>query len=249
VLASLVIKIEYCRTLHRGSKEPSRPGPASCLPVAEHAPISRFPAAEMPSASSIAPAFLPGLPRARFAKGSVCPSAFLPGSAQYVECDVTLSKQTTAPFLPGSRIASHGSRQGTAFYPELRRAAVPSLVCHDEEKSFRPGRHGFRVNPDGIHPEQICEGRNFTCALACPGEFPAGLPRALFAKGSFRSTRFLTETASHSETAVTHSKQTIATFLTGARTAQLAISDTCVSTPQNLMLLRRPIQIFLRPTI
>jgi hypothetical protein len=30
---------------------------------------------------------------------------FLPGSVQYVECDVTRSKQTTATFLPGSRIA------------------------------------------------------------------------------------------------------------------------------------------------
>jgi hypothetical protein len=30
---------------------------------------------------------------------------FLPGSAQYVECDVTHSKHTTATFLPGSRIA------------------------------------------------------------------------------------------------------------------------------------------------
>jgi hypothetical protein len=230
VLASLVIKIEYRRTLHRGSKEPSRPGSPSCPPATEKAATSRFPAAKMSPVSSIAP-------------------ESLPGSGKYVECDVTHSKQTTAPFLPGSRIASHGSRQGTAFYPELRRAAVPSLVCHDEEKSFRAGRHGFRVNPDGIHPEQICEGRAFTCALACPGEFPAGLPRAFFVKGSVRSTRFLTETASHSEMPVTHSKQTIATFLTGARTVQLAISDPCVSMSESLMSRPRPIQIFLRPTI
>jgi hypothetical protein len=32
-------------------------------------------------------------------------SAFLPGSAQYVENDVTHSKQTPEQFLPGSRIA------------------------------------------------------------------------------------------------------------------------------------------------
>jgi hypothetical protein len=32
--------------------------------------------------------------------------AFLPGSAQQVEMAVTHSKQSTAPFLPGSRIAS-----------------------------------------------------------------------------------------------------------------------------------------------
>jgi hypothetical protein len=225
VLASLVIKIEYCRALHRGSKKPSRPGSLSCLPTTENAPISRFPATTMSSISCYAP-------------------AFLPGSAQYIECDVTHSKQTTARFLPGSRIASHGSRQGTAFYPELRRAVVPSLVCHDEEKSFRAGSLA----------------RDFTCALACPGEFPAGLPRAFFVNGSVCSIPFLTETASHSEMAVTHSKERIATFLTGARIAhlrpgrfsgiaQLAISIPCVSTSQNLMLHRRPIQIFLRPTI
>jgi hypothetical protein len=34
-------------------------------------------------------------------------STFLPGSAQYVECVVTHSKQTTATFLPGSRIAHY----------------------------------------------------------------------------------------------------------------------------------------------
>jgi hypothetical protein len=50
--------------------------------------------------------FLEGLPRAVFAKGSVCINTFLPGSAQQVEFAVTHSKQTTATFLPGSRFAS-----------------------------------------------------------------------------------------------------------------------------------------------
>jgi hypothetical protein len=50
--------------------------------------------------------FLEGLPRAVFAKGSVCINTFLPGSAQQVEIAVTHSKQTTATFLPGSRFAS-----------------------------------------------------------------------------------------------------------------------------------------------
>jgi hypothetical protein len=208
-----VIKIEYCRALHRGSKEPSRPGSPSYPPTSEKAPTSRFPAAKMPPVSCIAP-------------------AFLPGSGKYVECDVTHSKQTTTRFLPGSRIAPHGSRQGTAFYPRLRRAAVPSLVCHDEEKSFRAGSLA----------------RAFTRALACPGEFPAGLPRAFFVKGLVCSIPFLTETASHSEMAVTHSKQRIATFLTGARIAQIEISMPHVLASQNLLLNPRPIQIFLRPT-
>jgi hypothetical protein len=83
VLASLVIKIEYCRALHRGSKEPSRPGSLSCLTAFEKRPISRFPAAKKPSISSFS-------------------SAFLPGTAQYVECDVTHSKQSLDSFLTGA---------------------------------------------------------------------------------------------------------------------------------------------------
>jgi hypothetical protein len=38
-------------------------------------------------------------------------ASFLPGTAQYVECDVTPTKQTTATFLPGSRFAHSTSRK------------------------------------------------------------------------------------------------------------------------------------------
>jgi hypothetical protein len=54
--------------------------------------------------------FQTGLPRALFAKGSVCANTFLPGSALRVEIDVTYSKQSTGEFLPGSRIARCPSR-------------------------------------------------------------------------------------------------------------------------------------------
>jgi hypothetical protein len=66
--------------------------------------LSRQQSASLPGLPAV---FSEGLPRAFFAKGSVCSPAFLPGSAQYVECDVTHSKQTAATFLPGSRIARH----------------------------------------------------------------------------------------------------------------------------------------------
>ena len=134
-----MIKIEYGRALHRGSKEPSRSGCPSCLPASAMAPISRFPAIKKPSISSFA-------------------DVFLPGSAQYVESDVTHSKQTTATFLPGATTPQFGSR----------------TVQWDAQ-----------------------------VALSNP-RFPAA---------------FLTETASHSEIAVTHSKQTTATFLTETRIA------------------------------
>jgi hypothetical protein len=53
--------------------------------------------------------FLTGLPRAFFAKGSVCTSKFLTGSASQTEFAVTNSKQTTGAFLTGSRFAQHGA--------------------------------------------------------------------------------------------------------------------------------------------
>jgi hypothetical protein len=52
-------------------------------------------------------AFPTGLPRAFFAKGSVCTSTFLTGSAPQTEFAVTYSKQKTATFLTGSRFACH----------------------------------------------------------------------------------------------------------------------------------------------
>jgi hypothetical protein len=99
-----VIKFEYRRALHQDAI------PAPC----PHA-ISSPSATTKPSFSNCSSEFLPGLPavfseglpRAFSAKGSVCSNTFLPGSAQYVECVVTHSKQTTAAFLPGSRIARH----------------------------------------------------------------------------------------------------------------------------------------------
>ena len=75
MLASVVIKIEYRRALHQGS-----------VGILRQPSIHGFPAAKISSISCFA-------------------AAFLPGSAQYVEMAVTHSKQTTGPFLPGSRIA------------------------------------------------------------------------------------------------------------------------------------------------
>src|ERR1700734_2567324 len=63
------------------------------------------------------------------------------------------------------------------------------------------------------------------------------------------SDAFLTETDVQTEIAVTLSKQTIATFLTETRIAQLAISNPRFSAPENRVLHNLGIQIFLAPTI
>jgi hypothetical protein len=161
MLASVVIKIEYRRVLHQDP-----------VGILRKRTIPSFPATKESSISCFA-------------------AAFLPGSAQYVECDVTHSKQSTATFLPGATTAPRGFRQGTAFYPELRRAAVPSLVSSIQfHCSFRAGS----------------PARAFACTLD-----PA--------TATVDFSPFLTGSASQTESSVTHSKQTTETFLTGARTA------------------------------
>jgi hypothetical protein len=114
--------------------------------------------------------FLPGLPRAISAKGSVCGNTFLPGSVLRVEMAVTRSKQSTATFLSGSRIAFWRTFISTPTTQKLARVKL----------------------------RKRCVTRGFNTVL--------------------------TETALHSKTAVTHSKQSTGTFLTGARIASLAHS-------------------------
>ena len=55
-----------------------------------------------------------------------------------------------------------------------------------------------------------------------PAVFLEGLPRAISAKGSVCLNTFLPRSAQYVEIAVTHSKQTTATFLPGSRFASLA---------------------------
>jgi hypothetical protein len=82
-----VNEFEKVRTFH---EEPTSPGRPSSVP--------RFPKPSLASVmqthrSSSLPISTPG---------ERLPAAVLPGTAQYVECDVTHSKQRTGKFLPGA---------------------------------------------------------------------------------------------------------------------------------------------------
>src|ERR1700735_2110508 len=79
MLASVVIKIEYRRTLHQDSVGLLRNRTIPSVSATKSFPILSL------------------------------QSAFLPGTSQYVECAVTHSKQTTEAFLPGTRIAHQAS--------------------------------------------------------------------------------------------------------------------------------------------
>jgi hypothetical protein len=137
------------------------------------------------------PIFLSPTPRfgsgARLTSSGTYPllPRFLPGSASQVEMPATHSKQSIAPFLPGSRIACKPSSKLSQFSLP-HRSTGRLATCHS-----------LALTKKG--------------PLACPDEG--------------RVTAFLTETASHSKTTVTNSKQTTETFLTGARIAHKRSSN------------------------
>jgi hypothetical protein len=159
-----------------------------------------------------------------------CLLPFLPGSGLQVECDVTNSKQTTAPFLPGSRIAPPGLRQGTAFHAELRSAAMPNasqssgvhtlvaeatpeVRCHalTSITSALSNRELQLLEPRLIHRKQTTAPRSNRelSTNRCRGNSHAVIPIPSFLPGSGLQV----------EWAVTHSNQTTEPFLPGSRIA------------------------------
>jgi hypothetical protein len=134
-----VVKIKYRRALHQNVIPASCPREIPC-----------YPATDEPSISSVAAAFLSALPAsfpeglpAVFSKGSVCSNTFLPGSAQNVENDVTHSKQKTAPFLPGSRIARRDAQSSIANALSNRELQLlePWLIHRKQTIAPRSNRH------------------------------------------------------------------------------------------------------------
>jgi hypothetical protein len=140
---------------------------------------------------------LEGLPRAVFAKGSVWLNTFLTGSALQTEFAVTHSKQSTGSFLTGSRIAR----------PAITSETVNAEACAGEAA------------------QAVGRPRQFPYNLSQNSTFLPGLPRAVSAKGSVCINTFLPGSAQYVEIAVTHSKQSTATFLPGSRIASWAHTD------------------------
>jgi hypothetical protein len=68
------------------------------------------------------------------------PTTFLPGSAQYVECDVTPTKQTIGRFLPGATTACNAAQSRAKFRTES--PAQRKKECHSrdaaEQGKIRP---------------------------------------------------------------------------------------------------------------
>ena len=127
---------------------------------------------------------------------------------------------STNPCCLNSR--SDELRQGMAFYPELRRAAVPDRCKHSGVLTPE-----VRCSPflTGLPRAFFAKGS------VCTHPFPTGLPRAFFAKGSVCTRPFLTGSAPQTEFDVTRSKQTPGKFLTGAR-MHIKDFEVCTRRPQ-----------------
>jgi hypothetical protein len=149
---------------------------------------------------------LAGLPKTFLTKNSVRVIVFLPGSAQNVECDVTSTKQTVATFLPGSRIGQWRAQISIAkpFSNRELHLLEPTLTHRKQTIAPRPNRE-LSTNP------------RFRNSVLPSVRTSHSLALFTLTQEGPQERSVLTETGSHSETAATHSKQTTATFLTGAR--------------------------------
>ena len=146
-----------------------------------------------------------------------CFLAFLSSTGSRIEFAVTHSKLKAAPFLSGARTAPRGLRQGTAS--AVPNAAQPSGVSTPEARCHArtpianalSNRELQLLEPRLIHRKQTIAPRSNRelSTNRCRGNSHAVIPVPTF----------LTETRSHSEFIVTHSKQTTAPFLTGSRIA------------------------------
>jgi len=101
-------------------------------------------------------------------------------------------------------------------YPELRRASISSrLTSHREISNAAPlSTNSAKLNRQTPDIEHLATRRKQTLAI-CSNRQKISI--CLDENQPFNA--FLSETASHIETAATHSKQTIGEFLSGARTA------------------------------
>jgi hypothetical protein len=154
-----------------------------------------------------------------------CFLAFLPGSGLRVEFAVTHSKQTTAPVLPGSRIARCHARSSIANALSNRELQLlePRLTHRKQTIAPRPNRK-LSTNPCFRKSDLrgICTSHSLALTQEGPlvtSHWPVlpGLTKAFFGKGWVCTSTFLTGSGSQTESSVTHSKQTTAPFLTGSR--------------------------------
>ncbi len=137
--------------------------------------------------------------------------AFLPGSAQNVENDVTSTKQTAGEFLPGATTSQCRAQISIAKPLSNRELGLlePRLTRRQQTIGPRSNRE-LSTNPCFCNSDLRRPFTSHSLALTQEGPLTT----------SYSS--FLTGSGSQTEFAVTHSKQMTASFLTGSRIDTLA---------------------------
>jgi hypothetical protein len=186
----------------------------------------------------LATPLLTGSPKAFLAKDSGRVIAFLPGFAQNVECDVTSTKQTPGEFLPGARTGQRRAQISIAKPLSNRELELlePRLTHRKQTIGPRSNRE-LSTNPCFCISDL---GRAFISHALTLFTLTQEWPQ----EGSV-----LTGSASQTEIAVTNSKQTTATFLTGSRIDTLALhsshtrTHSVAPTPPRLATLRSRLRV------
>lgn len=136
---------------------------------------------------------MPGFPAKNRSSISRVPAAFLPGTAQYVGMVVTRSKQKTATFLPGARIARPPHQPSTkiAHSASLVTAFLTETGSHSETSVTRSKQTtGAFLTETRIacHPHQLSSKitKNTTSQVVCFAVAPREKRCAILAR-DFRS--------------------------------------------------------------
>jgi hypothetical protein len=127
----------------------------------------------------------------------------------------------TVPTIPGLRPLKTAelNRQTRVFRNAVTHTKQRTATCSNRQKS----QIWKSENLGTIWKKASASRKRFPRFLpGLPAVFLEGLPRAISAKGSVCINTFLPGSVLRVEIAVTHSKQTTATFLPGSRFASLA---------------------------
>jgi len=119
-------KFQFCKTKNSATTEASTANPSAFLPG-------------LLAVASLPAVLLEGLPRAFFAKGSVCTATFLTGFDSQTEFVVTHSKQKAATFLTGSRFARQASGLKPKTQEPARRGGLARVMLAARGLGFESG--------------------------------------------------------------------------------------------------------------
>ena len=147
-------KFQFCETKNLAAIESSTANLNALLAGLPAVSSEGMPRALFAKGSVCTGAFLTGLARAVSAKGSTCSIAFLTGSAPQTEFAVTHSKQKTATFLTGSRFARQASGLKPKTQEPARRGGLARVMLAARWLGFESGAD---LRAGEVEEQQTCD--------------------------------------------------------------------------------------------